>query len=83
MLGTTSPSDAPPPSLALLGDSRLCKIAHLDRHLSYPEREAPVGAGDQQTIMLEGMLGKLGPRASRTSGSVALLIPRSPTFADS
>jgi hypothetical protein len=40
---TPPPSDAPPTSLALLGSSRLFKIAHLDRHLRCQEREAPNG----------------------------------------
>jgi hypothetical protein len=39
----TAPSDAPPPSLALLGSSRLCKIAQLDRDLRCPKRKAPAG----------------------------------------
>src|SRR4029077_21031556 len=50
---TPPPSDAPPPSLALLGSSRLFKVAHLDRHLRYPERKprGPPGASNKRLLM--------------------------------
>jgi hypothetical protein len=53
---TSPPSDAPPPSLALLGSSRLFKIAHLDRHLRYPERKprGPPGASKKRLLMRRG-----------------------------
>jgi hypothetical protein len=53
---TPPPSDAPPTSLALLGSSRLFKIAHLDRHLRYPERKprGPPGASKKRLLMRRG-----------------------------
>ena len=47
-----APSRAPTSSLALLGRSRLCKIAHLNRDLRCPSRKAPAGAGGLEGLGL-------------------------------